>query len=114
MLSEFDLKADRFALDQADQLLQLGAVQIGHSPIVHSRTGPMNHVIALPRPLAAVMAALCSHRPYEYVDGVLSMLIDHHSNGAVIKIIEATANQREAFARQVFDRRRKIELAIEP
>jgi hypothetical protein len=45
---------------------------------------------------------------------MFSALVDQRGDLAPFEIIEASANQRKAVARQIFDRRREIELAVEP
>jgi len=45
---------------------------------------------------------------------VLASLLDQRRNFAPFEIIEPSPHQQKAFARQIFNGRRKIQLAVEP
>jgi len=45
---------------------------------------------------------------------MFSALVDERGDFAAFEVVEAAADQRKAVAREVFDRGRKIELAVEP
>src|ERR1700686_1267190 len=52
--------------------------------------------------------------PDKYINEVLAPPVDQRGHLAAFEIIATSANQRETVTRQIFDRRRKIQLGIEP
>ncbi len=90
------------------------ASEVADGPEIEPFFRPMADIVALDRrhDFAGMFGAqaLCD----EQIDDVLAALVDHRGHRLAIDIVEASAQQRKALRRQVDDRRRHVELAVEP
>src|SRR5713101_6846173 len=103
-----------FVAYQLRELSQLGATDTGHRPIRHPRLSPMNDIIS-PADLGDRQGVSHMLRGRdEKIDDVLAPPVHHRGYWTVIQIVEPAANQRKSVSNEVFDRRCKIESAIEP
>src|SRR5215471_16349192 len=94
--------------------LQVASAYVGNSPIVEVGVNPVKKVIALTRDGLCCSGGPRFRRPDKQVNEMLAPLVNQSCYGAVIKVVKASANQRETVARKIDNRCREIELNIKP
>src|ERR1700747_2068155 len=94
-----------------DEFLQLFIVDIADSKELETLRSPASNVVSLQ--LRRVTFGGGSLRNEE-IDHVFAASIDNRGDGLAVVIVEPSAEQREALGCQIHDRRRYIELAVEP
>src|SRR5438874_9942716 len=94
------------------ELFELRHLDIGHGPEIHAVLRPEDDVVALA--LGGSRRRVGAPGPDEQINEVLVVLIDERCDGPAVEIIETAAGQREVRRGEILDRRRKIELAVEP
>src|SRR5260370_10152261 len=97
-----------------DEFLQLFTVDIADSEELETLCSPASNVVSLHcLQLRRVTFGGGSLRNEE-IDHVLAASIDNRGDGLAVDIFEPSAEQHEALPLQIHDRRRYIELAVEP
>src|SRR5436305_2974414 len=94
------------------ELFELRHLDIGHGPEIHAVLRPVDDVVALT--LGDLRRLVAGTRPDEQINEVLVVLIDERCDGPAVEIIETATGQREVRCGEILDRRRKVELAVEP
>src|SRR5579862_609302 len=97
---------------EAHEILQLARLEIGYGPKAHAVLGPVDGVIAIANRRGGRVAGLIW--PDIKVDQMLVAAIDERRDRAIVEIIEPAAQKRKFRGGKIFDRRREIELAVEP
>src|SRR5436305_7510130 len=94
------------------ELFELRHLDIGHGPEIHAVLRPVDDVVALA--LGGLRRRVAGTRPDEQINEVLVVLIDERRDGPAVEIIETATGQREVRRGEILDRRREVELAVEP
>src|SRR3954451_9909975 len=94
--------------------LQIVDVNVGHSPVVKVRVRPMQQLIALARHCFRGPFRISGGRPNKQVNEKFASSINESCYWPVIQIIQATADERKSLTREIGNRRREIELRIQP
>ena len=100
--------------DFLHELVEFVAGKIADGPEVEALLGPMADIVALDRPVGDGGVLRAQSLGDEQIDDVLAALIDDRSHRLAVDVIEAAAEQRKALRGQVDDRRRDVDLAVEP
>jgi hypothetical protein len=96
------------------KLVELARVDIADGPEIETFFRPMPDVKSMPgfagysRMLGAQMLR------HEQIDHVVVAAIDDCRHGLAVDVVETAADQRKALRREVDDRWREVELAVEP
>ena len=96
------------------KLLQIVLVHVGDGPVIEIRIKPMHKMVALTVYRVSGRCRAWSLGPNKQINEMLAPLVDQCGDRSVVEIIQATAQQRKAFATKIDNRRRKIELGIQP
>src|SRR6266550_395124 len=99
------------AARQLDELLQLGLVEVGNRPVVHSVFYPAVRAVTAARDVLQRLVAGALARPDEEVHHVLRAPVDEGRRGRVLDVIESAAHQRIALAGPVRHRHGVVELS---
>src|SRR5262249_54365615 len=97
-----------------DEFLQLFIVDIADSKELETLRSPASNVVPLHCLQLRLVTFGGSSLRNEEIDHVLAASIDDRGDDLALNIVEPSAKQHKAFCRQVHDRRRYIDLAVEP
>src|ERR1700728_1371375 len=97
-----------------NEFTEFFAVKVADSPEVQSLIRPIAHVIALNGRGDQGRVFGPQSLGNEEIYDVFAAFIDHRSHRLAINIVEPSAQQGEALRRQIDDRRRDVDLAVEP
>lgn len=101
-------------LQELGELLEFCGVEVGGSAEIHSILLPEDQVVSADRPDFHEIGWFSFAGPDKHVDEMFLALVDERCDIAMIQIIEASADEREAFTREIRDRRSEVEFAVEP
>src|SRR5438552_3500186 len=97
-----------------DEFPQLFTVDIADSKELETLRSPASNVVPLHCLQLRRVTFNWSSLRNEEIDHVLAASIDDRGDGLALNIVEPSAKQHKALRRQVHDRRRYIDLAVEP
>src|ERR1700693_958458 len=94
--------------------LQIVIAYVGNSPVVEVRVSPMQKLIALVCYCLRSSGFIGRCRPNKQVNEMLAPLVNQRRHRPVIQIIQTATDQRKSLTGKVHNRRRKIELCVQP
>src|ERR1700730_18667489 len=109
---QVEQKCDLFR-QQLPKLVEVRGIDVGNGAHFHSILAPIHPMIAKLRTGPHQVASL-RRWPDENVDEMFSVGVHQNGDAAAVHDVQSAPLERETRARQILDRRRKIELASEP
>src|SRR6202022_4834506 len=83
---------------QAGESVHLLRVEIGHHPVVHPVSTPVQQIVAVMLDALDRAIGVVGGGPHENVHNMLAALIDECSNRTAVEVVETAADEREAVA----------------
>src|SRR5437868_2148560 len=94
------------------ELFELRHLDVGDGPEIHAVLRPAHDVVTLT--LRRLRRRVAGTGPDELINEVLVVLIDERCDGPAVEIIETATGQWKVRRGEILDRRREVELAVEP
>src|ERR1700730_1706603 len=94
--------------------LQIVIAHVRNSPVVEVRINPVEKLITLARYCLRSSGCIGRCRPNKQVDEMFASLVNQRRHRPVIQIIQTATDQRKSLTGKVHNRRRKIELGVQP